>query len=142
MHAKTAKTSVLALMAAFAVAGAAFAGQAPLTTDSDLVIRDSSLSSTPTISPESVNGKPVRVIAAVAPDKTVRTVFDACQACGDIGYIFQRDALACKACGQRFAIANMETVKGGCNPGPVGAANKTETADAVIISKAFLERAA
>jgi len=66
------------------------------------------------------NGKEIAFFAVKAPDGSVRTAFDACDACyrDKKGYEQQGDKLNCKNCNQKFAINRLgPNATGGCNPG-------------------------
>lgn len=65
-------------------------------------------------------GKEIAFFAVKAPDGSVRTAFDACDACyrDKKGYEQQGDKLNCKKCNQKFATNRLgPNVTGGCNPG-------------------------
>jgi uncharacterized membrane protein len=65
-------------------------------------------------------GKEIAFFAVKASDGTVRTAFDACDACyrSKKGYEQQGDKLNCNNCNQKFAINRLgPNATGGCNPG-------------------------
>lgn len=79
----------------------------------------------------------MEVIAIRAGDGTVRTALNTCQVCFDSGrgyYKQEGEVLVCQNCGNRFAVDQVEVVKGGCNPVPIFEDDKTETADTITIS--------
>ncbi|MCX7039609.1 MAG: Fe-S-containing protein, partial [Spirochaetes bacterium] len=83
-------------------------------------------------------------LAVRAPDATIRTALNTCQICYSSGrgfYTQQGDVLVCNNCGNRFKVSQVERIKGGCNPVPITGEWKTEEADFIVISKAFLEQA-
>lgn len=65
-------------------------------------------------------GKVVAFFAVKAPDGSIRTAFDACDACyrSKKGYEQQGDKMNCNNCNQKFAINRLgPNATGGCNPG-------------------------
>jgi uncharacterized membrane protein len=65
-------------------------------------------------------GKEIAFFAVKASDGSVRTAFDACDACykSKKGYEQQGDKMNCKNCNQKFAINRLgPNASGGCNPG-------------------------
>ena len=65
-------------------------------------------------------GTAIAFFAAKATDGTVKTAFDACDACykSKKGYEQQGDKMNCKNCNQKFAISRLgPNATGGCNPG-------------------------
>ncbi len=86
----------------------------------------------------------MEIIAVRAADGTVRTAFNTCQVCFRSGrgwYTVENDTLVCNNCGNRFRIAQLELIKGGCNPVPITPDLKTETQDSITVSKDLLEKA-
>lgn len=66
------------------------------------------------------SGKEIAFFAVKAADGTIKTAFDACDACyrDKKGYEQQGDKLNCKNCNQKFAINRLgPNATGGCNPG-------------------------
>jgi uncharacterized membrane protein len=65
-------------------------------------------------------GKNITFFAVKAADGSIRTAFDACDACyrDRKGYEQQGDKMNCKNCNQKFAIKRLgPNATGGCNPG-------------------------
>jgi len=65
-------------------------------------------------------GKEIAFFAVKTPDGSIRTAFDACDACfkSKKGYEQQGDKMNCKNCNQKFAIHRLgPNATGGCNPG-------------------------
>jgi uncharacterized membrane protein len=65
-------------------------------------------------------GKEIAFFTVKASDGSVRTAFDACDACykSKKGYEQQGDKLKCNNCNQKFAINRLgPNATGGCNPG-------------------------
>ncbi|PKM94428.1 MAG: DUF2318 domain-containing protein [Firmicutes bacterium HGW-Firmicutes-1] len=93
--------------------------------------------------PYEVNGINMEVLAFVASDKTIRTALNTCQVCYDSGrgyYVQEGDELVCQNCGNRFKADQVEIIKGGCNPVPIMAENKTDDGTYITISNDFLEQ--
>jgi len=66
------------------------------------------------------NGKEISFFAVKSADGSVKTAFDACDACykSKKGYEQQGDKMNCKNCNQKFAINRLgPNASGGCNPG-------------------------
>jgi uncharacterized membrane protein len=65
-------------------------------------------------------GKEIAFFVVKAPDGSLKTAFDACDACyrDKKGYEQQGDKMNCKNCNQKFAINRLgPNATGGCNPG-------------------------
>ena len=65
-------------------------------------------------------GKEITFFAVKSADGSVKTAFDACDACykSKKGYEQQGDKMNCKNCNQKFAINRLgPNASGGCNPG-------------------------
>ena len=65
-------------------------------------------------------GKEIAFFAVKSADGSVKTAFDACDACykSKKGYEQQGDKMNCKNCNQKFAINRLgPNATGGCNPG-------------------------
>ncbi|MDD5286293.1 MAG: DUF2318 domain-containing protein [Desulfuromonadaceae bacterium] len=65
-------------------------------------------------------GKEIAFFAVKASDGSVKTAFDACDACyrSKKGYEQQGDKLKCNNCNQKFAVNRLgPNATGGCNPG-------------------------
>lgn len=108
----------------------------------DLIINKSEISKTASFYPYKAGKTDMEVIAVKASDNTIRTAFNTCQVCYDSGrgyYEQQGDELICQNCGNRFKLDQLERIRGGCNPVPITADNKTEDDESIIISKVFLE---
>lgn len=66
------------------------------------------------------SGKEIAFFAVKAADGSVKTAFDACDACyrDKKGYEQQGDKMNCRNCNQKFAINRLgPNATGGCNPG-------------------------
>jgi uncharacterized membrane protein len=65
-------------------------------------------------------GKEIAFFVVKATDGSIKTAFDACDACykEKKGYEQQGDKMNCKNCNQKFAINRLgPNASGGCNPG-------------------------
>ncbi|MDR1204082.1 MAG: DUF2318 domain-containing protein [Peptococcaceae bacterium] len=127
---------------AAADSGAAGGGAVPVVTDGDLVISVAEISEAAKFYPVEIDGTQLEVIAAEAPDGTVRTAFNTCQVCYDSGrgyYEQSGDVLVCQNCGNRIRRDQVEVQSGGCNPVPSFADNKTVTDETITISYDFLK---
>jgi uncharacterized membrane protein len=65
-------------------------------------------------------GKEITFFAVKSADGSIKTAFDACDACykSKKGYEQQGDKMNCKNCNQKFAINRLgPNATGGCNPG-------------------------
>jgi hypothetical protein len=140
-HATCRRIAVLGLF--LAVAAGAFAG-ATVMPNGDLRIPRKEVTAVAKFYPYKAGGVLMEVLALRAPDGTVRTAFNTCQVCYSSGrgyYTQKGDYLVCNNCGNRFLASQVELIKGGCNPVPIGKAEKNEDANFVTIPKAILEKA-
>ena len=86
------------------------------------------------------SGKEVRFFAMKSSDGVYRAALDACDVCeGRLGYHQEGDDMVCNKCGNHFHSAQINEVKGGCNP--VGLQRKVE-GDRLVIKSAELEQGA
>ena len=116
---------------------AAFAG-GNILPNGDLQIPKKEITSTAKFYQYKLDGVLIEVLALRAPDGTVRTALNTCQVCYSSGrgyYVQQGDVLVCQNCRNRFKASQVELIKGGCNPVPITAELKTETADTITIGK-------
>lgn len=112
--------------------------------DGDIVIPVSEISETVKFYPAEINGIELEALAVKAPDGSIRTAFNTCQVCYSSGrgyYEQDGDVLVCQNCGNRFAMADVEVTRGGCNPVPITEEYKTVSEDTITISKDFLAEA-
>ncbi|HHY82790.1 MAG TPA: DUF2318 domain-containing protein [Clostridiales bacterium] len=108
----------------------------------DLKILKSEVSDTVKFYPYKAGRTNMEVLAVLASDGTVRTAFNTCQVCYDSGrgyYKQEGNELVCQNCGNRFRLDQVEKIKGGCNPVPITAEDKTEDDTSIVISQVFLE---
>lgn len=109
-----------------------------------LVIPTADITSDASFFPVEVNGTGMEVIAVRDSDGNIRTAFNTCQICYASGrgyYVQSGNYLVCQNCGNRFSTEQVEIEAGGCNPWPIFAENKTETAEEISISYDFLAEA-
>ncbi len=119
--------------------------QATLAEDGSLIIPTQELSGTPVFYAYEAEGTPLELVAVLASDDTMRVAFNTCQVCYDSGrgyYLFEKGALVCQNCGNRFLIDQIGLQQGGCNPIPVADAAKTEEEGNLLVSADYLKEAA
>ena len=85
-----------------------------------------------------VDGTQMEVLAIRTASGEVRTAFNTCQSCYTSGHGYYKangTGLICQNCGFHFDAeeVGVET-GGGCNPWPITAENRSETADSIEIS--------
>jgi hypothetical protein len=128
----------------FLLAASVILADATVTPSGDLRIAKKGIGSQAVFFPYTAGAVSMEVLAVKAPDGTIRTALNTCQICYSSGrgyYTQKGDVLVCNNCGNRFSISQVEKVRGGCNPVPITKEWKTEDADSIVISKAFLEQA-
>jgi uncharacterized membrane protein len=138
------KRTTLAVIAVLLLAGFAAFAAGKILPNGDLVIDKKEVTATALFYPYTVDGVKMEVLALRVPDGTVRTALNTCQVCYSSGrgyYVQQGDVLVCQNCHNRFKASQVEIVKGGCNPIPITADLKTETAATITISKELLASA-
>jgi hypothetical protein len=107
----------------------------------NLVIPVSDISETANFYSIQVDGTRMEVLAVKATDGTIRTAFNTCQVCYDSGRGYYKQSgnkLVCQNCGNTFTMDKVEVTKGGCNPYPIFAEDKTVTDESITISYDFL----
>lgn len=107
-----------------------------------VVIQKSEITSSARFYPVTVDGVAMEVLAVRASDGSVRTALNTCQVCNNSGkgyYTQTGNTLICQNCKNKFSVDQIEVVRGGCNPVPVLAENKTETTDTIIIPLSYLK---
>lgn len=79
-----------------------------------------------------VDGKDIKFFVVKAKDGVIRAAFDACDVCfpQKKGYRQEGDNMVCNNCGQQFNTAQINEVRGGCNPSPL---ERTESNGKVVI---------
>ena len=117
--------------------------EAKLSETGDMMIPVADITETASFYGYEVDGTKLEVIAMKASDGSVRTAFNTCQVCFSSGqgyYVQEGDYLVCQNCGNRFKASDVEVTKGGCNPVPIFAENKTVDKTNITISKEYLEQ--
>jgi len=66
-------------------------------------------------------GNDVRFFLRRGSDGVVRAAYDTCDVCYPYkkGYYQQGDSMVCRRCGKAFPSAEINVVRGGCNPAPL-----------------------
>lgn len=106
-----------------------------------LEIPVSELSETIRIYPVTVDGLSMEILAAKDADGSLRTAFNTCQVCNGSRkayFVAQGDRVVCQNCGNSFARTDVGVLSGGCNPYPIFADSRDDTADTVRLSYDFL----
>lgn len=106
-----------------------------------LEIPVSELSETIRIYPVTVDGLSMEILAAKDADGSLRTAFNTCQVCNGSRkayFVVQGDHVVCQNCGNSFARTDVGVLSGGCNPYPIFADSRDDTADTVRLSYDFL----
>lgn len=106
-------------------------------TDS-LTIPLSSVSETASFYPVTVDGTKMEVLAIRTAGGEIRTAFNTCESCYLSGrgyYAADGKELVCQNCGFRFTAEQVGLEgRGGCNPWPIPASERTETENSILIS--------
>lgn len=78
------------------------------------------------------NAQPIEFFVLKSSDGVVRAAFNACDVCfaAKKGYHQEGDEMVCNNCGNRFPSAQINEVKGGCNPSPL---TRTVDGDTLVI---------
>lgn len=108
----------------------------------DILINKSEITSTAKFYKYKSGNVNMEVMAVKATDGSIRTALNTCQICYDSGrgyYTQQGSYMVCKNCGNKFNLDQIEKIKGGCNPVPILAEDKTETVDTITISSTYLD---
>jgi len=86
-----------------------------------------------------IDGVVVKYFLVKTPDGVVRAAFDACDVCypEKKGYRQEGNFMICANCGQKFPLAKVGLVKGGCNPAPLA---HTEENGKVVIGEDALRQ--
>ncbi|MGN1194381.1 MAG: DUF2318 domain-containing protein [Acutalibacteraceae bacterium] len=95
---------------------------AAVSSASDIVIDESSVSENATFYDFDANGVTVELFAVRASDGTVRLALNTCQVCNGSPYAYfvqQGDNFICQNCKNAFQRDSIGQVHGGCNPVPI-----------------------
>jgi len=109
--------------------------------DEDIVINKSEITETTKFYPVKIGGKNMEILAVKAGDGTIRTAFNTCQVCNGSPRAYYKqegDILVCQNCGNKFSMDMIEQQRGGCNPVPIYAEDKTDDGTNITISKEFI----
>ena len=79
------------------------------------------------------DGTMVHFFVLKSSDGIIRAAIDSCDVCyrSGLGYYQDGDYMICKNCGQKFASARINEIKGGCNPAPL---NRIVVGDKLVIT--------
>jgi len=116
--------------------------KATLNSDGDVVIQIADITEKATFYEYDSNGTPMGLFAVKASDGTIRTALNTCQVCnGSPNAYFkqQGDKFQCQNCGNIYSLDMIGQERGGCNPVPIMADNKTVTDSEIIIPATFLD---
>lgn len=108
----------------------------------DVVIQIADITETATFYSYDSNGTKMGLFAVKASDGTVRTALNTCQICNGSPYAYftqQDDTFQCLNCGNIYSLDMIEQERGGCNPVPIMADEKTVTDKEIIIPAKFFE---
>lgn len=104
----------------------------------ELTIPISEITETASFYPATVDGTAMEVLAIRTAEGEIRTAFNTCQSCYSSGhgyYVADGTELVCQNCGFRFTAEQVGLEgRGGCNPWPIPASERTETAESIVIS--------
>ena len=137
---KAAPLSAVVVLAVVLLTGAgsnSSSGSQVIDEGAGLVITISEISETAKFFPVTADGTKMEIVAVTAPDGTIRTAFNTCQVCNGSprAYFEQRgNTLECQACRNRFPMNLVGIEAGGCNPAPIFAKDRTETAETITVS--------
>lgn len=129
----------VAVIASLAVIGYFYLS--PMAGDDGIRIVKSEITSSARFYPYQLDGVKMEVLAVKASDGTVRTAFNTCQVCYSSGrgyYVQSGQYLVCQNCGNRFHVNQVEVVRGGCNPIPIGEEDKQDDGGYIVITKDFM----
>ncbi len=118
------------------------AGEAVLNEDGDVVINIADITENAVFYEYDSNGTTIGLFAVKASDGTIRTALNTCQVCNGSPYAFfeqQGDSFQCQNCKNIFSLDMIEQERGGCNPVPITADDKTVSDTEIIIPAKFLD---
>jgi uncharacterized membrane protein len=113
-----------------------------LNENGDVVIQIADITESATFYSYDLNGTEMGLFAVMASDGTIRTALDTCQICSGSPYAYfvqQGDVFQCQNCGNIYGLDMIEQERGGCNPVPIMADEKTVTDTEIIIPAQLLE---
>ncbi len=118
------------------------ANQAVLNEDGDIVIKIADITEKAAFYEYDANGTTMGLFAVKAGDGTIRTALNTCQVCNGSPYAYfeqQDDSFQCQNCNNLFSLDKIEQERGGCNPVPITADEKTVNDTEIIIPAEFME---
>ena len=113
-----------------------------LNEEGDVVIQIADITEKATFFEYDSNGTTIGLFAVKASDGTIRTALNTCQVCNGSpkAYFKQEEAdFQCQNCGNLFGLDMIEQERGGCNPVPIMAEEKTVTDTQIIIPATYLD---
>lgn len=105
-----------------AARGALPEGKAAQATSTGLILSTEELSETPRFIDYEAQGTAMQLIAIKDDGGTVRMAYNTCQICAGSPYAYfewENNQLACRNCGNTFALSAVGRTRGGCNPWPL-----------------------
>lgn len=115
---------------------------ASLNENGDVVIEVDDITEDATFYSYDLDGTDMGLLVVRASDGTIRTAFDTCQICNGSPYAYftqQDDKFQCQNCGNIYSVDMIEQERGGCNPVPIMADEKTVTDTQIIIPAQLFE---
>ena len=109
--------------------------------DQDLVINISDLAEDVSFFPVEIEGVQMEILAVKSYDKSIRIAFNTCEVCypSGKGYFEQKGTVVvCQNCGNRYRMSQIGLEKGGCNPVPITAENRTDKEGKITIAAEFI----
>lgn len=109
---------------------------ATLNENGDVVVQIADITETATFYSYDSNGTEMGLLVVKAADGTIRTALDTCQICNGSPYAYftqKDDKFQCQNCGNIYSVDMIEQERGGCNPVPIMADEKTVTDTEIII---------
>lgn len=108
----------------------------------DVVIQIADITENATFYDIESNGTSMGLFAVKAADGTIRTAFNTCQVCNGSPYAFftqDGDTFQCQNCGNIYGVDMIEQERGGCNPVPITADEKTVTDTEILVPAKLVE---
>ncbi len=118
------------------------AKEAVLNENGDVVINIADITENATFYEYDSNGTTIGLFAVKASDGTIRTALNTCQVCNGSPKAFfeqQGDSFQCQNCGNLFSLDMIEQERGGCNPVPITADEKTVSDTEIVIPAKIFE---
>lgn len=107
-----------------------------------LTIPTATITETASFYPVVIDGTEMEVLAIRTAEGEIRTAFNTCQSCYTSGhgyYVADGTELVCQNCGFHFTAEEVGLEgRGGCNPWPIPATERTETEENILIPYSVL----